>query len=446
MSRRRPFLFALALGAICAGLSGCGSVVDADQAGLCERVAAALHPDGTRLSRSAFAPAGNGASGVRLTYVAREPEEAFSRPGVVLCLFAAPAGAGRLDLTAVETADGGMDDSQLFILKRWWLDQGAGADAAQAPAPWVSLPLGPAFGLQQGLNALGPAALFAALATAFTLIHGLTGRIVLAVGEIAVTGGAALLVYASLAQQSGSLTLAHVGLGILAAVLTGALWAWAMGRFVLWPFQHRRGGGQGVLIASIGLALVLREALTLRQIGAAEWLPPLLHQPVPLAGTPAFTATTTPAHLMTVVLTGGAVAAAVLLLRLTPFGRAWRAMADDPGMAALCGVSPRALLGITCAMSGALCGLAGAMMVVSFGSVDAGLGLPLTLKALAAAVLGGVGSVGGAALGGVVVAALEMLWSSAFDIAYRDVVMYALLIVALVARPQGLLGAAPRDV
>ena len=115
-------------------------------------------------------------------------------------------------------------------------------------------------------------------------------------------------------------------------------------------------------------------------------------------------------------------------------------------MAALCGVSPRVMLGATCALSGALCGLAGAMLVLSYGSVSAGLGLPLTLKALAAAILGGVGSVAGAALGGIAVAALEMLWSSAFDIAYRDVVMYALLIVALAARPEGLLGAAPREV
>lgn len=446
MSRRRPLWLILAFGAVCAVLAGCGGVVDADQAELCQRVAAALHPDGTSISRAAFAPAGPGASGVRLTYVARQPDEGFSRPGALTCLFSAPSGAGRLDLASVETARGLMDDSHLFILKRWWLEPGAGADVAEAPAPWLSLPAHAAFGLQQGLNALGPAALFAALATAFTLIHGLTGRIVLAVGEIAVTGGAALLVFSTLAGRSGSLTLGHVAVGVMAAILTGALWAWAVGRYVLWPFQHRRGGGQGVLIASIGVALALSEALTLRQNGAAQWLPPLLHRSLPLAGTPAFAATTTPAHLAAVLLTGGAVAATVLLLRLTPFGRSWRAMADDPPMAALCGISPLGLLGITCALSGALCGLAGAMMVVSYGSVEAGLGLPLTLKALAAAVLGGVGSVGGAALGGLAVAALEMLWSSTFDIAYRDVVMYALLIVALVARPQGLLGAAPRDV
>lgn len=437
--------FALAAGAAGA-LTSCAGVVDADQAALCEQVAAALHPQGTQISRAAYAPAGAGLSGVRLSYVAQAPDGTGTRPGALICRFAAATGEGRMDLVGVETPQGSLSDSRLFILKRWGLAPGGGPDATVAPSPWLSLPTGAAYWLQQSLNALGPAALFAALAVAFTLIHGLTGRIVLAVGEIAVTGGATLLVLSGLGARFGTLTLAHVGLGVIAAVLTGPLWAWAIGRFVLAPFQHRRGGGQGVLIASIGVALVLSEALSLHQSGGTEWLPPLLHRPLPLAGTSAFTATTTPAHLLAVLLTGGAVAATVALLKWSAFGRSWRAMADDPAMAALCGVSQGAMLGRTCALSGGLCGLAGAMLVVSYGSVASGLGLPLTLKALAAAVLGGLGSVGGAALGGIAVAALEMLWSSAFDIAYRDVVMYALLIVALVARPDGLLGAAPREV
>ncbi|OYX83664.1 MAG: hypothetical protein B7Y75_05175, partial [Azorhizobium sp. 35-67-5] len=247
----------MAAGAACLLLTGCGGVVDADQAALCDQVAAALHPDGTHLSRSAYAPAGAGLRGVRLSYVARAPDADTSRPGVLTCLFADATGPGRLDLIGVETPHGPLSDSRLFILKRWGLAPGAGLAVTDSPAPWLALPPWAAYGLQQGMNALGPAALFAALATAFTLIHGLTGRIVLAVGEIAVTGGAAVLVLSGLAAQFGALTLDHVGLGVVAAVLTGALWAWTIGRFVLEPFQHRRGGGQGVLIASIGVALVL---------------------------------------------------------------------------------------------------------------------------------------------------------------------------------------------
>ncbi|WP_029006057.1 branched-chain amino acid ABC transporter permease [Azorhizobium doebereinerae] len=441
--KRRPTRALLAVAALGALGTGCGGVVDADQAQLCERVAPALHPDGTTVARTSVAPSGPGTVGVRLSYLARE-RNAAAVPGTLTCLFAAPYGEGRLDLVGVRTVEGLMDDSQLLILKRWWLEAHAGPDSAP-PVPLMALGPAPAYVLQQLLNALAPMALFAALATAFTLIHGLTGRIVLAIGEVAITGGAAMLVAAGAAQAAGPLTLVHLALAVLVAVASGALWAFAIGRFVLWRFRDRRNAGQGVLIASIGLALVLREALGLQQRGVDGWLPPLWHASLPLAGSDAFAATTTPATLAAVLATGGAVALAVAGLKFSAFGRCWRAMADDPRMAELCGVAPERLLAATCLISGGLAGLAGAMLVLVFGSVDAALGLPLTLKSLAAAILGGVGSVPGAALGGMAIGLLETLWSSAFDIAYRDVVMYALLIVALAVRPQGLFGTSPRD-
>ncbi len=419
-------------------LAGCASVVDADQAQLCERVAQALHPDGTLISQPTFAPAGAGLSGVQMRYVWRAPAADSARPASLRCLFAAAGGEGRLDLTAVETARGALGESQLLILKRWWLEPDAGPAVRIQPAITLSAPS--AYVLQQGLNAIGPAMLFAALATAFTLIHGLTGRIVLTIGAISVTAGAALLAITGAGQMSGTLSLAHIGLGIAAAVLAGAGWTWVIGDRVLWPLRGRQGGGQSVLIASLGVALVLSEAPGALQSGTLGWLPPLLHLPVPVAGTDAFVATTTPAHLAAALGTGAAVMATLVVMRVTGFGRAWRAMADDPLMAALCGVSPRAILAATCLLSGALCGLAGAMLVVTFGSVGVGLGLSLTLKGLAAAILGGVGSVAGAAVGGLLLGGLETVWSAAFDIAYRDVAIYGLLIVALVARPHGLFG------
>ena len=122
------------------------------------------------------------------------------------------------------------------------------------------------------------------------------------------------------------------------------------------------------------------------------------------------------------------------------FGRHWRAVADDPGCAALFGIDEnrvhdRALV-IACAMAG----LAGMIMTVVYGGMGFAGGFQIGLKALCAAVLGGIGSVPGAALGGLALAAFEALWSATMPIELRDLVIYALLVVALVLRPGGFFG------
>jgi branched-chain amino acid transport system permease protein len=137
------------------------------------------------------------------------------------------------------------------------------------------------------------------------------------------------------------------------------------------------------------------------------------------------------------------------LLARTRFGRAWRAFADDPPTAALFGIDGQRLLALTFLLAGLLAGLAGWIVAAYYGNVSFSMGAMLGLKALVAAVIGGIGSVPGAFLGGICVALVEAGWSAYFDIAARDIVVFSLLIVVFVLRPGGLLGFAgpkPRDV
>jgi branched-chain amino acid transport system permease protein len=139
----------------------------------------------------------------------------------------------------------------------------------------------------------------------------------------------------------------------------------------------------------------------------------------------------------------------LVLLGRSRFGRHWRAFADDPGAAALFGVPPGRLLAATFLLAGLLAGLAGWIVAVYYGNVGFAMGTMLGLKALVAAVVGGIGSVPGAFLGGVLVGLVETLWSAYFDIAMREVVVYAILIAVFALRPGGLLGfsgPSPRDV
>ena len=168
---------------------------------------------------------------------------------------------------------------------------------------------------------------------------------------------------------------------------------------------------------------------------------PELNQPFALARAGDFITVATP---MAFLATGLALAAGLGLLivfRYSRIGREWRAYADDPLAAELMGVSPAAIAARAFALSGALAGLAGAIMTASFGAVGYGLSATLTLKALAAAIVGGIGSLPGAFLGGLIVGAAETGWSALFPIDYRDIAVYALLTIFIALRPSGLLGA-----
>jgi branched-chain amino acid transport system permease protein len=127
-------------------------------------------------------------------------------------------------------------------------------------------------------------------------------------------------------------------------------------------------------------------------------------------------------------------------MRRSRFGRAWRAYADDPKAAALFGVDGRGLLLRTLALSGAMAGLSGALVVLQYGGLGFAGGFQLGLKALVAAVLGGVGSVAGAFLGGLAIGLFETAWSMLMPIDARDIALYALLAAVLVFRPGGFFG------
>ena len=125
----------------------------------------------------------------------------------------------------------------------------------------------------------------------------------------------------------------------------------------------------------------------------------------------------------------------------TRFGREWRAYADDPLGAQMFGVDPSAIFARTFALACGFAGLAGYVMTMFYGAVGYGEATTLGLKALVAAILGGIGSIPGAFLGGLLIGVFEAIWSAAFPIDYRDVAVYALLAIVLALRPGGILGA-----
>lgn len=423
-------------------LPGCGSVIDADQARLCRAVAPALHDEDTEITETVLRPVPGADSTLHYSYRTRGP--LGSGPHWLACRFAARTGAGRFEIVAIDTDRGPLGEVKLYILNRWWLPEAT--EAARPPL----FRLGPrsAYWLQQALGGLVLAGIYGLIATGFALVHGLYGRINLAFGEIAVAGGAFMLVAIGAFSAGGRLGPGTLGLAVMLGIGAAALLSWVVGRVVFVPIATQSRSPQPVLIATVAVALVLAETLRLTAPFRENWLPALLNRPLYIAGQDGFVATATPAQFLAAGLALTGLSIMLGLVRFTSYGRSWRAYADDAKMAALLGVRVPLLVGSTFALAGACAGLAGACVVIAYGTIAPGDGLAITLKALISAIIGGIGSVPGAFLGAALVASVEIVWSTAFDIAYRDVVIYSLLAGFLVLRPGGLLNRAaptPRE-
>jgi len=423
-------------------VAGCGRVTDNEQLRLCRLVPPVLHTEASEIREIRVAPAPLGRAGLRIDYAAREPGAA-SRVQFVTCGFGGTTfERDRLDLVTVETDEGVLGEVRLLYLKRFLAQaerEGGATLSTARESP--QLPPAVAYAMQQLVNAIALAAVYALLATAYSLIYGLVGRINLAFGEIAVLGaygaigGVAAAVALGVGDAIAGLALAFV----LAAVIAGG-WSLLIGRVVVEPLYARHRLGQPILIATAAVALSVQEFLRISQGARERWTAPVFNQPIALARAEDFIVTVTPMQIVVAVLGLAAACGVLLLLGKTRFGRAWRAFADDPGTAALFGVDGKRLLASTFLLAGVLAGLTGWIVAAYYGNISFSIGAMLGLKALVAAVVGGIGSVPGAFLGGVCVALVEAFWSAYFDIAARDIVVFSLLIVVFVLRPGGLLG------
>lgn len=432
-------------------LAGCSNGLDRDQARACRLVAEALTPTGTHLgivNQRALPPRSAAEAKADL---AADPDGAAIRieerltdsaglikTGFVECTFG--QGADHRLLAGVRTARGELPLPQIFVLNRFWLTSAdavtldplpvSGADAV------VTLPTPFGYIVQQVVNAVPSSAVYALLAAAYSLVYGLIGRINLAFGAFAAIGGtAALLAVLGVPGWPAGIVLL---LAVVAALVPAACYGVAAARLVFQPL-HRATGQQG-LVATIGLALVLGEFLRLTQGAESHWIGPILDTPVALARDTDFVVTLTP--IAALVSTAATVASLGVLwtMRYSAFGRQWRAYRDDPGAAALFGVGRDSIVGRTFALASALAGLAGGITVLFFGDISFAYAQTIGLKALAAAILGGIGSVPGALLGGLFIGLVESGWSAAFPIVYRDLVVFCILIAALMWRPGGFLG------
>ncbi|PWC96808.1 branched-chain amino acid ABC transporter permease [Azospirillum sp. TSO5] len=297
------------------------------------------------------------------------------------------------------------------------------------------------FLVQQIINAATVACVYGLLALGYTLVYAILGQINLAMGELTMLGAMLTAMAAAGLGMAGWATWPPALLGVLVLVMGfTAVQGWTMDRLV---FRRLRGvRSHTPLIVAVGLSIAYQEGVRLLH-GARDWWPaPVLTERFDLLSDGAFTVTALTAQLAILALTGGLYAALWGIMQRTAFGRAHRACTDDIAAAELVGVDVNRTVAATFAIGGGLAAAAGAVIALYYGGVNFFTGYLIGFKALAAAVVGGIGSVPGAMLGGALLGLVETFWSAYFALAYKDIVAFGLLTLFLIYRPQGLMGQA----
>lgn len=294
--------------------------------------------------------------------------------------------------------------------------------------------------LQQVLNAVQLSSFYLPLALAFAIMQAVTGRVFLAFGDVAMFASfAAIYVcFDSLLQGGGDVMSAL--LSLLAAVACGAAIGAAVARIFLGenllrvPFAY--------MIASVGLAIALQEAMRIQSRSRDIWIPPLFGGAYVFESAGPYTIRLATMPALAALVSGVAAVCVVLLLRYSVFGLLWRATSQAPRLAALTGINASSVAAVSFALAGALSGVTGWTSAISYGGADYSIGLAVGFKAMFASVIGGFGSLRGAAAGAITLAVLEVTWSAWFSTAYRDVAVFVIIVMVLVLRPEGLLGQA----
>jgi branched-chain amino acid transport system permease protein len=293
--------------------------------------------------------------------------------------------------------------------------------------------------LQQLVNGVSLGAVYGLIAIGYTMVYGIIGMINFAHGDIYMVGAFISLIVLTLLASLGitSLPLA-LALVLLVTVAITALYGWTVERVAYRPL---RGAPRlAPLISAIGVSIVLQNYVQLAQGARVKVLPPLITGSMNLSSSDEFNVTISTIQIVIVLVTIALMAGFTWLIQSTSLGRAMRATEQDMTMAALVGVDVDRTISATFVIGAGLAAVAGLLVTLYYGVIDFYLGFVAGIKAFTAAVLGGIGSLPGAMLGGLLIGVVEALWSGYFSSAYKDVAVFAILILVLILRPSGLLG------
>ena len=281
--------------------------------------------------------------------------------------------------------------------------------------------------LTQVLNGLQLGSIYALVALGYTMVYGIILLLNFAHGDIIMFGS--YVAWIALVQLGLNPAIA-VPLAISGCVLLGVL----IDKVAYAPL--REAPRLSILITAIGVSYLLENGVQLLLGADAKVVPSIID----LGTVQVFGSTLSGTALLTVAVTIVATVVLTLLVQKTRLGKAMRAVSEDMGAARLMGVNVNSTISFTFAVGSALAGIAAILYSMAYQQVSPTMGVMLGTKAFVAAVLGGIGSIPGAVIGGLIVGFSEV-FVAAFGLSvWQDAVVFLLLILVLVVKPTGLLG------
>lgn len=294
--------------------------------------------------------------------------------------------------------------------------------------------------IQQIINGLTLGSIYALIAIGYTMVYGIIGMINFAHGEIYMIGA-----YVGVSSIVGlsTLGLAAVPIVILLALIFSIIvtsgYGWSVERLAYRPL---RGSPRLVpLISAIGMSIFLQNYVAIGQSAKDLAIPAQITERWTFGGNDEQIAVGI--SLMQVIIFIVTLICMVglhLYIKHSRMGRACRACSEDQGMARLLGIDTNKVIALSFVIGAALAAVAGVLVALYVGVVNPFIGFIAGLKAFTAAVLGGIGSIPGAMLGGFLLGITESFTSAYLRTEYKDVVAFLLLVLVLLFRPTGILG------
>ena len=296
-----------------------------------------------------------------------------------------------------------------------------------------------AYFLEQLINGVTLGSIYGLIAIGYTMVYGIIGMINFAHGDVFMVGSfiALITLLALLAIGISWIPLALLIVLIVSMLLT-SVWGWTVERLAYRPL--RESFRLAPLITAIGMSIFLQNLVQIAQGARGKPLQPIVKGGYQLFEQEGYAVTISNIQILIILTTIILMTVFSLMIAKTPLGRAQRACEQDRTMAALLGVNVDRTISLTFIMGAALASVAGLLFLLYYGVIDFFIGFVAGIKAFTAAVLGGIGSLPGAMLGGLVIGLIEVFWSAYVSVEYKDVAAFSILILVLVFMPSGLLG------
>ena len=293
--------------------------------------------------------------------------------------------------------------------------------------------------LQQLINGLTLGSIYGLIAIGYTMVFGIIGMVNFAHGDVFMLSAfIALIIFLALTQLLGLASMPVAFLIVLVAAMAfTALWNWAIERVAYRPL---RGSFRlAPLISAIGMSIFLSNFVQVVQGPRNKPVPPMFTDLIRLTDGP-LSVTLSYKQILIMAVTAVLLLAFWFVVQKTALGRAQRACEQDRKMAALLGIDVDRTISLTFVIGAALAAVAGTLYMLYYGVANFSDGFTPGVKAFTAAVLGGIGSLPGAVIGGLLIGLIETFWAAYFSSDYKDVAAFSVLAITLIFMPQGLLG------